>query len=475
MWQYDPVNPWRCCLILMGLILALILSGTSSAQAQGTTWQERRTANFAILYPEGSDGEAEQYAQFVDSVYDEVSAVFSYRAPPPVILRIYPTMSLYEQVNPLAARIPGVVAHAHTGRREISIALPQTANQSQEQIINNVRHELTHIIAADLSGDKLTTIFQEGIAQYLEHPSTELDLKMELMRQVIDADRVVPWRELNQPGTAYANPQISYPQSYTMVAFLIERNGLATFRTFIEANKTSSGYRSALETAYGVSPDRLEQEWRDQLEAFVGGEYRNRAIGAFDLSQAESLIASGEYEAAIKALELGLNTVRETGPADLAQRAEELLTRATNGQRATTLAAEARSALERGEYEVAKQAADEGSTLFGELNQPEQQKVMEEYITLADAGFEAHQQLKLVNGDLQTLHIGAARNRLAEAYQIFTRLGDEQGAASAQSALLTIQRTETAVAVALVILAALVLGWNVHRRVNERGQALPFG
>lgn len=475
MWQYDRINPRRWCLILMGLILALILGGTRSALAQGTEWQERRSANFAILYPEGSEAEAEQYAQFVDSVYDEVSAVFSYRAPPPVILRIYPTMSLYEQVNPLAARIPGVVAHAHTGRREISIALPQTVNQSQEQIVNNVRHELTHIIAADLSGDKLTTAFQEGIAQYLEHPSSELDLKMDLMRQVIAADKVVPWRELNQPGTAYANPQISYPQSYTMVAFLVQRNGLATFRSFIEASKTSSGYRSALETAYGVSPDRLEQEWRDQLEAFVNGEYRNRAVGAFDLSQAEALIASGEYEAAIKALELGLSTVRKTGPADLAQRAEELLARADNGQRATTLATDARSALERGDYEGARQAAAEGSNLFASLNQPEQQQVMEEYITLANAGVAAHQQLKLVNGDLQTLHIGTARNRLADAYQVFTRLGDEQGAATAESALLSIQRTETAVAVALVILGALVLGWNVHRRVNERGHALPFG
>jgi hypothetical protein len=309
MWQSDSVNPRRCCLILLGLLMALILGGTGSALAQGTQWQERRTANFAILYPEGSEVEAEQYAQFVDSVYDEVSAVFSYRAPPPVILRIYPTMSLYEQVNPLAARIPGVVAHAHTGRREISIALPQTAEQSQEQIVNNVRHELTHIIAADLSGDKLTTAFQEGIAQYLEHPSPELDLKMQLMQQVIAADRVIPWRELNQPGTAYANPQISYPQSYTIVAFLIERDGLATFRRFIEISKTSSGYRSALETAYGVSSDQLEQEWRAQLEAFVAGAYRNRAVGAFDLSQAEALIARGDYQAAIQTLELGINTV----------------------------------------------------------------------------------------------------------------------------------------------------------------------
>ncbi len=455
--------------------MALIACDTGRVRAQGSEWQERRTANFAILFPAGSEAQAEEYAKFVDGVYDEVSAVFSYRAPPPVILRIYPTMELYEQVNPLAARIPGVVAHAHTGRREISIALPQTENQSDEQIINNVRHELTHIIAADLSGDKLTTAFQEGIAQYLEHPSEELDTKMQLMQQVIAANRVLSWRELNQPGTAYANPQISYPQSYTMIAFLIERNGFATFRKFIEGSKTSSGYRSALETAYGASPERLEQEWRAQLKAFVAGEYRNRSVGAFDLSQAEALIARGEYEAATKALELGLSTLRNTGPSDLAQQAEALLRRAEMGRQATTLAADTRSALERGEYQAAKQTAAQGAELFELLEQPEQQKTMAEYARLAEAGLTAEQQLGLANGDLQTLHINAARNRLANAYQTFTQLGDEQGAATAESALLTIQRTETGAAVALVILGALVLGWNVHRRINERGQVLPFG
>ncbi len=475
MCEYLSINPRRWSLSLIGLILTSIVWSATEVRAQGPQWQERRTANFAILFPEGTDAEAEQYAQFADTVYDEVSAVFGYHAPPPVILRIYPTMQLYEQVNPLAARIPGVVAHAHTGRREISIALPQTVNQSQEQIINNVRHELTHIIAADLSGDKLTTAFQEGIAQYLEHPSSELDTKMQLMQQVIAANRVLSWRELNQPGAAYANPQISYPQSYTMVAFLIQRNGFATFRTFIETSKTSSGYRSALETAYGTSPDQLEQEWRAQLETFVGGEYRNRTVGAFDLSQAEALIARGEYEAAVKALDLGLNTLRSSGPSDLVQRAEELRARAADGQRAVKLAADARTALERGDYAAARVAADEGRGLFAALDQPEQMNVMEEYRKLAETGLGAQQQLGLANGDLQTLHINEARSRLASAYQTFTRLGDEQGAATAESALLTIQRTETAIAVGLVILGALVLGWNVHRRVNERGHALPFG
>lgn len=457
------------------VLLLVVALSPHRALAQSTEWRERRTASFAILYPDGSEAEAENYAQFVDGVYDEVSAVFNYRTPPPVILRIYPTMELYVQANPLAAQMPGVVAHANTGRREISIALPQTANQPPDQIINNVRHELTHVVAADLSDNKLTTAFQEGIAQYLEYPSAELDAKMQLMQQAISEGRVLAWSDLNQPGVAYADPRIGYPESYTIVAFLIQRNDVATFRTFIERMKTSSGYRSALEAAYGVGADQLEQEWRGQLEAFVRDGYRKRANNAFDLSQAEALIARGDYEQAIQQLDSGIATLREAGQDDLLRRAEQLRQQASNGQRATTLAAEARSALERSDYPAAKQAARDGREILEALSQAAQIKIMDEYVQLADAGLAAQQQLGKANADLRTLHIGTARTNLHSAYQTFTRLGDEDGAARAQSSLLQIQRTETIAAAGLVVLAALVLGWNIQRRANERDKALPFG
>ncbi len=472
-------NRRRWCVVLIGMLLATFVGGTSVAQAQNSAWRERRTTNFAILYPVdpaasiNAAAEAEKYAQFVDSVYDEVTAVFSYPAPTPVILRIYPSMELYARVNPLAAQVPGVVAHAHTGRREISIALPQTEDQPQDQIINNVRHELTHIIAADLSGDKLTTAFQEGIAQYIEHPSAELDAKMQLMQQVVENNRVLPWADLNRPGVAYSDPRISYPQSYTMVAFLIERDGFATFRAFIEQSRTSSGYRSALESAYGVSADQLEREWRAQLETFINGGYRERAVGAFDLSQAETLIGRGEYDAAVQQLETAIKTLDAQTP--VAQQAQELLQRAENGREANTLAASALEALKQGDYTTAQQAASKGQQLLNELGQPAQMQVMEQYGKLATEGIAAQQQLETARSNLRSMRVSPARDALSEAYRTFTRLGDVQNASVAQDSLIRIQRTETGLAIGLVLIAALIAGWNIHRRVNERDQHIPFG
>jgi hypothetical protein len=462
----------RWLFVLLFAVAALVAPQFSRAQAQ---WEERRTTNFAILYPDGAEAQAEEYARFVDPVYDEISATFSYHTPPPVILRIYPTMELYYQANPLAQQLPGVVAHAHTGRREISIALPQTVGQTPDQIVNNVRHELTHIVAADLSENKLTTAWQEGIAQYMERPSAELDQKMLLMQQALAQGRVLSWSDLNRPGVAYADPRLGYPQSYTMVAFLIRRDGFETFRTFIEQTATSSGYRSALEAAYNTSADQLEQEWRAQLDDFVNGAYRNQPAVAFDLTRARALVARGEYAAAKNELEQAMATIQHSEQRDLIVEAEQLLKRAANGLQVQTLAAEAREALERGEYAAAERAAAEGDALLATLNQPEQRATMRRYAELAAQGQAAHAALDAANADLQTLHVVAARARLTEAYTMFTQLGDEANAARAQASLLTIQRTETGAAIGLIIIAATILGWNVHRRVNERQRALPFG
>ncbi len=462
---------WLVWLALSTLLGVLIVP--APLRAQGATWHEQRTRSFAVLYPQGAEADANEYAQFVDGVYDEISAVFGYRTPTPVVLRIYPTMELYYEANPLAEQLQGVVAHAHTGRREISVALPQTTGQSSEQIVNNVRHELAHIIATELGNNKLSTAWQEGIAQYVEHPTGELDTKIQLLDRARANNKLFAWSDINQPNVPYQAPEISYPQTYSMVAFLVQRNGFATLRRFIEATKTTTGYRSALETAYGVSADRLEAEWVAQLPAFVAGGYRQPPTAVFDSTAAEALIARGEYDTAARELEM-----TQAGlPADAPERATvaALLGRAEDGQRALTLAAEAKDALARGDYNAAQRAAAQAQPLLAALGQREQADVVGEYAALANEGLRAQQQLDGARRALRTLRISPARAALVQAYTSFTRLGDADGAAAAQQTLATIERTQWLLVIGVLLLAAITVGWNIHRRVSERTPLVPFG
>ena len=467
----------RCLRTL--LLAALVVITVAPVQAQETQWQELRTRQFSLLYPVEAQATADEYAQFVDSIYEEISAFWGHRPPPPVILRIYPTMELYYQANPLAESLPGVVAHAHTGRREISVAVPPTVGQTTEEIHNNIRHELTHIIAADLSDGRLTTPWQEGVAQYVERPTEQLEAKMQLMRQLITDGGLMSWSQLNQPGATYADPRVGYPEALTIVAFLIQRDGLERFRQFVETWRQSADYRNALANVYGVSAEDLEREWQDQLPSFVDDGYRKLGSSAaanttFDLAEVENLVAQNDYAGAITSLKPLMPVIEQSGDAEVLQRARSILARSEVGVRATQYANDARAALLEGDYGAAAAASEAGREQFEAINQVAQADVMKEFSTLAARGSEAERQLQEAGSLLRRLEINRAQANLDAAYTTFVELGDQGRATQAQNARETIARGKQILAAACFVCALLLIGLSSRRRVGERRVALPY-
>jgi hypothetical protein len=460
----------RCLRCLLLLLICGLGLRPQAVRAQTIHWNERRTLQFSLLYPDDASAAAEQYAHFVDGIYEEISAWWGYRATTPIVLRIYPTKALYEQVNPQAALIPGVIAHAHTGRREISIDLEQTTNQSQEEIMNNVRHELTHIVAADLSGNKLSAMWQEGIAQNAEHRTAQLDTKMHLMDQAMQTNQVLDWNALNQPSVVYDDPQLAYPESYTIVGFLLRRDGMDAFRSFVQAMRWTSNYRDALRGAYKISANQLEREWLDQLAAFVGGDYHNAPAPALDLSGASSAINRGDYSGAIESLK-PKGAGGATSNTDVAT---ALLQRARDGQTAVDSANAARSELANSDYDSAARSAATAVTLFQELGQNDQAQVAEQYATFAQRGLDAEAQIETAQSQLRRLRIGAAQATLTTAWITFTQLGDAGHADQAQAALRAIERGEQALVIGMLLLACGMLLWNGWQRRAQRPAVLPF-
>src|SRR4051794_4742429 len=112
---------------------------------------------------------------------------------------------------------------------------------------------------------------------------------MQLLRDALQQDRLLTWSDMNERDVVYKNPEVSYPQSLSMVAFLVERYSFAKVREFLTISARSSGYRSALERAFGQPPNLLEEQWRAWLPDYLAGGYSHNALTAYDLSQAKEL------------------------------------------------------------------------------------------------------------------------------------------------------------------------------------------
>ncbi len=451
---------------IVALLLLAALARPAVTAAQPLQWNERQTTYIAVLYPAGSEAEAERYIAFADQIYTEITTAVGYKPAPPLTLRIYPTMEIYRQVNPLAQSLEGIVAHAHTGRREISIAVPQTVGQTDEEIRNNVRHELTHVVAAELSDNQLSIMWQEGIAQYVEQPAPQLEIKVDLLRQAVDSNSLLSWSRLDAPGVMYSNPRLGYPQSWSMVSFLIQRAGMARFVQFLQALRTAGGYRSALQQVYGTSADTLESEWRAQLASWIDGGWRVQPSAAFDSASIQAALDAGRYGDAATGAEQAL--AGGTDPA-----LQILLDLAQVGVRADTAAAAARAALLQGDYPAASREVERARPLYAQLNRSDVAPLLDEYASRASQGQRAHMLLATAQSDMGSLRLSAARRNIAQAALIFAQLGDQQGRASAEKLLASLNQRLRIAGVGLLILVVLGLAWNIDRRRSAR--ALPFG
>jgi hypothetical protein len=453
--------------LLLCLLAGWLWLAPQLTQAQ-TNWRELKTNHFAILFVPGGDDTAQLYAGFVDSIYDEIAGIFGHATETPLTLRLYPNREQYRQDNPLAPDLPGIVAHADFRRRELVVILSQTVNQTPEEVQNNIRHELTHIVAADLSEARLNVNFQEGFAQFVERPSRELEIKIRLLRQYTEADQLLSWSDLDNRETFYGNPDIAYPQSLSIVAFLNETYSFAKLRDFLTISARSSGYRSALERAFGVSPNDLEQQWRAWLPRYIEGGYRQNIASGYDLARAEQMLRDGRYTEAAQELALAIEGLRNNDPQQQLANAEQLLQRVEQGRQAEQLANQARALLEQQAYNEAYDTAVQAQAAYQAIGDTRQDAVLAEYLARAERGQRASETLGQAQTLVDSFQYPQARQLLDQAMLEFSALGDGSGLGSAQTLRSTVDQRQSWFGAALLALGAGGVVISVLRRLMIR-------
>ncbi|MGQ9826787.1 MAG: peptidase MA family metallohydrolase [Roseiflexus sp.] len=452
------------------LALAIFLP-PALVQGQATLpqWYELRTQRFAILYVDGDLARAEEYATFVDEVYDEITLVFNHAAPTPVTLRLYPNRRAYDAANPLAASVQGIIAHADFRRNEVVVILDQTDAQTPEEIKNNVRHELTHIVLAELSANRLNVGFHEGIAQYVERPSPELERKAMALRRALERDELLPWSALDDRDQIYGSPQIGYPQTLSIIAFLVERYSFVKLREFIAVSGRSSGYRSALERVYGTPATDLERMWREWLPLYLDGGFRHNALIEYDLTPIETLVTDGRYVEARRELELAIPWLRNTQQNEVLKRAQDLLRQSELGLAAEELAQKTRAALEAQEYAAAAEFAQRAIEAYARLNNSDRVETLHIYAAIADRGLRATELLEratILAGNWRTFTNARAVADLAASE--FLSLGNQADAARALALRAEIDRVQTLAGSVLLLVGLGGVAVGATRRLVVR-------
>jgi hypothetical protein len=307
--------------------------------------------------------------------------------------------------------------------------------------------------------------FQEGIAAYLVRPEGQRAEGVASLREAWRRDALFSWSDLAGPGSEYLDPPVSYPQSLSIVYFLVARDGFPAVRDFVGAVAVEESWREAMESAFQTSVDDLEDEWREWLPSFLDGGWRVHALYTDDLSSARAMLERGDHAGAIAQLSSALTFLTREDPA-LAAEARELLARAETAGKARASLLEAQRLLSAADYGSAAVAAEEAQSELDSVGDAEAATAAA-LLQRAKMGMAAQNELEHAMS-LPPWRVAEARVSANEAAAKFARLGNDIAADRARQVRADLDRRQAPVGWGLLGAGAVLLAWNLRRRGRDR-------
>ena len=476
--------------LLFCLVITLPADDASAyapLQNQAEGWKKSETEHFIIHYRGAENVAVAHFKSRADAIYKALSAAFETDLEQPLQLRLYADDEEYLRGNPILIEVEGVIALSRRSKREVDISLSRAlalsldlgddagkALSSKNLVLdapaelgldNALRRELAYLMMSQLSDGQMAAGFATGIALYMEAPSDPRRMGIPRLRAAYQADNLLPWSALNSPGAEFIDPPLTQPQNLAIVHFLVSRYGYSKLLDFIAFSGRSSGWRNALESAYGAAPARLAADWEASLQGFLDGGWREHALYGKDLSSAKRLISQGDYKSARSQLQSALALVEGMDEA-AAREIRGLLERAEAGQDAQSAASAAASALAAGNYAEAETLALDAESGLDAVDDRAGLGLAREVAARARMGLDAEAALQR-SRKLPPWRIAEARMEAYEAMRLFSLVGNDLAADEAAEEVRGLDRRQAPFGLVLALLGIGILWRNKHLRQSD--------
>jgi hypothetical protein len=382
----------------------------------------------------------------------------------PIQIEVYSAIPAYQAAVDEFSRVDleGQIALADPPGATIALPIDSFRSLTQPDAENQFRHALSHVVAGWASDFNIPRGFDEGLAQYVEKPNLPVQARLAaLVHAASQEGKLTSWSNLNR-ATPLDDDDIERAQSYSMVAYLIQHQGLADFWQFLEELKTAETWRDAMNVAFApTTSDQIERQWKEDIPAWAAGDWRWNLMTGFDLEPARQQLARGNFEGAASALEISDLLLRDVNDPERAAEVAELKDQARIGDLAETKMAEAQQALEQFVYDRAAAAVAQAEEQYAQLP-PETRpdELIATYKDMAARGMAATNQLEIA-------HIQAGnwadyddtRAAAVSAGSDFSALGDAEQRDDADRLVDAMDQEQLRIVLLLGALAVLTFGW----------------
>jgi hypothetical protein len=145
-------------------------------------------------------------------------------------------------------------------------------NYAADDLTQILRHEATHVLHRQLAGN-LHTMIAEGVAVWAAGGHYKPEPIRERAAALLQSHEYIPLRQLAQDFYSHQH-ETGYLEAASVVEYLIERDGLSTFKQFLrtlgrERGDDADALDRALQQTYSQNLDAVEREWLDHLRTLT--------------------------------------------------------------------------------------------------------------------------------------------------------------------------------------------------------------
>ena len=273
--------------------------GQNKIQYRDFEWHVLQGEHVDVYYYPAAESIARMALSYAEESYDTLSHRFNHRVETRIPLIVYASHTDFEQTNILPFVPPeGILGVTEFMKRRVTLPF----RGSYSEFRHTLRHELVHVFQLSMAsrlalihprtrGAALPLWWTEGMAEFLSSPQETRDDMV--MRDLTMRGGLPTVSQLGLVGSA-----VVYPIGGDLHHFLASRYGEWRINLMYETVWKYESFEEALHGVYGVTADRLTEEWHYDL--------RRRYFPTVADLQPLGLVAREVATQALKAIPLDL-------------------------------------------------------------------------------------------------------------------------------------------------------------------------
>ncbi|MBP9865501.1 MAG: hypothetical protein KBC91_03760 [Candidatus Omnitrophica bacterium] len=225
-----------------------------------TGFHEFKTGHFILRTKQTQAGHSDKLGTELEALYSKLVKDFGYAPREALPVTLYERREFQE-----LTQLPHWVGGVYDG----NIRLPAYSSGILEGAFSAVAiHEMTHAFVGRMSRKKAPSWIQEGLAVYMENQVQPRDFMV--LRLAVKTNSLLPMDQMmnEQKVTGHQDAlfaNLFYDQAYSLTDYLIRKYGMFKIKKLLKSFGEDKDYDSALRSALGVDPAKLEKRWKNSL------------------------------------------------------------------------------------------------------------------------------------------------------------------------------------------------------------------